>query len=399
MAKDTLTKKTIYQLSFREKLRYYGFMAIPPVGIIAVCGFAFIFLDGLFRGLLIMLGTPVAMAVFAIVLSSLESFSTLRLIARQEKYFGFDFEEEMQRHRIYKEDFYELDLFDTSNIQQHDWFVVRQEKGKVYALKRGYIKEFTIKKGRSGSTHDIAADRDVFIEAVDGRKFRMGLVDGDAADFMDWATANRPGTGNWIEEKQKEPKRKKTIEPIEKPKEPIPAFKYHPHPLDTSGFEQNKKPVTCDSCRQKTKVYYDWPFYPEDAEIEYLCPNCIADGSASRKFDITFQDPAFCDQIENREKLDELCKRTPGYFSSRQAYWLSHCNDFCALVAEIYDWDEVRELGIASEVETGWVANRDLGIRDINQVKRQLKPSGKYEGYLFRCLHCSKHLLYVDAEE
>ncbi len=41
---------------------------------------------------------------------------------------------------------------------------------------------------------------------------------------------------------------------------PLPQFKYHPKPLETGAFEQDKT-VECDCCEQQTSVYYSGPFY------------------------------------------------------------------------------------------------------------------------------------------
>ena len=71
---------------------------------------------------------------------------------------------------------------------------------------------------------------------------------------------------------------------------PLPQFKYHPKPLETGAFEQDKT-VECDCCEQQTSVYYSGPFYCVD-EVEHLCPWCIADGSAAEKFAGSFQDDA-----------------------------------------------------------------------------------------------------------
>lgn len=83
-----------------------------------------------------------------------------------------------------------------------------------------------------------------------------------------------------------------------------PAFKYHPNPLDTGMFTQGE-PKTCCCCGRQTDIWYDGPFYgdlhanrstdPDDDELpyekmDYLCPECIADGSAAAKFQCVFQD-------------------------------------------------------------------------------------------------------------
>lgn len=40
---------------------------------------------------------------------------------------------------------------------------------------------------------------------------------------------------------------------------PLPQFKYHPKPLETGAFEQDKT-IECDCCEQQTSVYYSGPF-------------------------------------------------------------------------------------------------------------------------------------------
>ncbi|EFC7612994.1 hypothetical protein CSE53_003500, partial [Escherichia albertii] len=44
---------------------------------------------------------------------------------------------------------------------------------------------------------------------------------------------------------------------------PLPIFKYHPQPLETGAFKQDKT-VECDCCEQETSVYYSSPFYCVD---------------------------------------------------------------------------------------------------------------------------------------
>ena len=186
------------------------------------------------------------------------------------------------------------------------------------------------------------------------------------------------------------------------PKEPIPEFKYHPHPLDTITFEQ-KEPTTCMCCNRFTQVYYEFPFESSlisDDDDFVICPNCIKNGEASKRYQGKFQNPDLCEKVSDPEKLDELCHRTPGYYAPEKAYWLAHCDDFCALVALIDDWCEIEEKGIEKEIEIDWVVNDNYEIKDIETLKEQLNYENDEPlyGYLFRCLHCGKHRLYVDFD-
>jgi len=181
------------------------------------------------------------------------------------------------------------------------------------------------------------------------------------------------------------------------------VFKYHPHPLNTDTFEQEES-VICKCCNRPTLVYYEYPFESSLSSVDdddfFLCPHCIKNGEASKKFQGKFQNPDFCEKVSDPEKLDELCHRTPGYYAPEQAYWLAHCDDFCALIDTIDDWSQIEERGIEEEIEDDWVVNADYKIEGIEALEEQLHydNDGTLQGYLFRCLHCGKHRLYVDFD-
>ena len=68
----------------------------------------------------------------------------------------------------------------------------------------------------------------------------------------------------------------------------------------------------------------------------YLCPECIANGEAARKYDGSFQDDFSVDDgVDDPEKLDELIHRTPGYSGWQQEYWRAHCGDYCAYLGHV----------------------------------------------------------------
>ncbi len=136
----------------------------------------------------------------------------------------------------------------------------------------------------------------------------------------------------------------------------LPVFKYHPDPLETGAFSVDKT-VKCDCCQQPTDIYYESPFYSV-ADIDALCPWCIADGSASQKFEGEFQDSASVEGIDCEydddgefshttnpypdEMLDELVKRTPGYRGWQQEVWLAHCNEPCEFIGYVC-WDDIKD--------------------------------------------------------
>lgn len=172
----------------------------------------------------------------------------------------------------------------------------------------------------------------------------------------------------------------------------LPFFRYHPYPLDTGAFELSNEGVVCDCCKKTTHIYYEAPFYSVE-DIDYLCPSCIASGKAAEKFDGSFQDDYSVDDcVDDDEKLDELIHRTPGYCGWQQEYWRAHCGDYCAFLGYVGAM-ELHTLGVMDEV-------LDDSIWDDEQ-KEMIQKSvsgGHMQCYLFKCLHCGKHLVWMDFD-
>ena len=115
----------------------------------------------------------------------------------------------------------------------------------------------------------------------------------------------------------------------------LPAFKYHPNPLETGAFEQSADGVVCNCCCKITHIFYTVPFYAVE-DIDYLCPLCIASGKAADKYKGSFQDDCFVDDgVEDPARLDELIHKTPGYCGWQQEYWRAHCGDYCAYLGRV----------------------------------------------------------------
>jgi len=184
--------------------------------------------------------------------------------------------------------------------------------------------------------------------------------------------------------------------------EKLPVFKYHPNPIETGAFKVGET-EECDCCGQTTDICYTSPFYSAE-EINVLCPFCIANGEAAEKFDGEFQDylgiegvspnPAEPSTFKNAEAIEEVTKRTPGYRGWQQEVWLKHCDDLCAFVGYI-GWDELQQLGLTDEIESDLAENSEIGT--IEHVQKYCRNGGDLQGYLFQCLHCKKHRLYMDC--
>lgn len=170
----------------------------------------------------------------------------------------------------------------------------------------------------------------------------------------------------------------------------LPRFKYHPDPLSTGSFEEGEE-KNCPCCGNKSKVYYSsFPYCTED--VEYICPTCISNGEAAKKFDAIFVNNAEWHGEPDKEKDDELFRRTPGYLSWQGEHWLSCCDDYCAYMGTV-GTRELKAMDIAEEVIAEY-EERD----EFADVEEYLVKDGSMCGYLFKCLHCGKYHLYVDAD-
>lgn len=172
----------------------------------------------------------------------------------------------------------------------------------------------------------------------------------------------------------------------------LPRFKYNPDPINAKVIKKNK--THCPVCDKEKEYVFVGPFYSVE-EIEGICPWCIHDGSASKKYDGDFFDAASLESVENNAYIDELVHRTPGYIGWQQESWLSHCGDFCAFI-DYVGWEEIKD-----------IAN-DL-VEDIEKIKRRMRLTqeefeksmvngGSHQGYLFRCLKCGKYRLTSDLD-
>ncbi len=172
----------------------------------------------------------------------------------------------------------------------------------------------------------------------------------------------------------------------------IPEFKYNPN-AEKLGIIKRQKTM-CPVCNKERDAVYEGPFYAFE-EVEGICPWCIKDGSAAKKYDGVFQDSESCDSVANQEYLSELTRRTPGYSGWQQERWLSHCGDFCALKKYV-GWADIKELkdeltNDINEIKTNY------GLTQV-ELENSLLNKGSMQGYLFQCLHCGKHRLTVDTD-
>ena len=166
----------------------------------------------------------------------------------------------------------------------------------------------------------------------------------------------------------------------------LPKFKYNPNVYEIGEVEFGKG--ICDWCGKEVEAYVQSMNTTED--VNCICMDCIASGAAAEKFDGDFIQDA--DPIDNEEAREELFCRTPGYVSWQGEYWVACCNDYCEYIGTV-GTKELEELGIADEL-----FEADGSFDGYDDARKYLEKDGNFCGYLFRCLHCGKYHLRVDAD-
>ncbi len=166
----------------------------------------------------------------------------------------------------------------------------------------------------------------------------------------------------------------------------LPKFKYHPNIYESDIVEFSEG--ECDCCHKKTEAYIQTMYCVE--EVNCICMECVASGAAADKFNGTFIQDA--DEIDNAEAKEELFKRTPGYISWQGENWQTCCNDYCEYIGTV-GTKELEELGLADVF-----FEADGSFDGYEDAREYLVKDGSFCGYLFRCLHCGKYKMYVDAD-
>lgn len=174
----------------------------------------------------------------------------------------------------------------------------------------------------------------------------------------------------------------------------LPKFKYNPDPLKLKVIEQRK--TNCPVCSQEKDYVYDGPFY-SIANVEGICPWCIADGRAAKKYNGEFQDSASCEKVDNPEFLDELVHRTPGFCGWQQERWLSCCGDLCA-ITDYLSWKQIQQLVQQYPQQTR--SDLEQLQREYRMTEEEFKTASYnyIQGYLFECLHCNSPRFYTDCD-
>ncbi|MCR9504342.1 CbrC family protein, partial [Vibrio alginolyticus] len=141
----------------------------------------------------------------------------------------------------------------------------------------------------------------------------------------------------------------------------------------------------CECCGVSRGYRATSTIYSEH-DIETICPWCISDGSAAKKFDGEFADPHPLMKARlDKSVVKEVCERTPSYISWQQEVWLSHCGDAC----EFHGDAEKSDLLQVKDAELEVLLNDQLiGINEWHQIVTYYEKGGNPAIYKFKCRSC-----------
>lgn len=166
----------------------------------------------------------------------------------------------------------------------------------------------------------------------------------------------------------------------------LPKFKYYPDPLGSGDII--KYETICPVCNQKREYKYIGPFLSKQG-AEGICPWCIADGSAAKKYQGSFQLNELCEEVSNKKFKNELLYRTPGYRAWLLGSWPSHCGDYCIYFGSV-GWNETKDI---TELKGTFDNIRRKAGLTQPEFEETFVKEGYIEGHLFRCSKCGKYRL------
>lgn len=180
----------------------------------------------------------------------------------------------------------------------------------------------------------------------------------------------------------------------------FPTFRYHPDPLKTGSIKESSE--ACECCNRTRGYIYTGSIYGV-RNVSNLCPWCISNGDAHKKFEVEFPslmppviDPNNPVKFECSDAaFDELLYRTPAFSSYQEIEWPNHCKDFCEFhgIATVGDFKKISNEEKNRLFETTWLDQEELESLQKGNEKTELH-------YLLRfiCTQCGELIFQIDPD-
>lgn len=178
----------------------------------------------------------------------------------------------------------------------------------------------------------------------------------------------------------------------------IPKFKYFPDPIKVGSIKESDQ--TCECCGQKRGYIYTSTMYSSQ-NVEYLCPWCIHNGKAAKKFDGFFNSFGdMTDELDDPYEISEeialeISSQTPGFASFQEEEWQVHCNDGC----EFHGLATVGDLKRISQKEEERLMR--ISYLDKSELEHLQEGDSSIEldyFFKFKCRHCNEIRFMMDLD-
>jgi uncharacterized protein CbrC (UPF0167 family) len=172
----------------------------------------------------------------------------------------------------------------------------------------------------------------------------------------------------------------------------LPIFTYNPHPLKNNCIIKSDK--VCQVCNKKIGYIVTSIMATAFDNIYDICPWCIADGSACRKYNGEFV--YYIENAKNisKEILDTISCKTVSFPAHQELTWLTHCNDGC----EFHGFATPADFQSISREERNRLSKveylSDIHIKELELEELEELPYCQK----FVCIHCGEVKLSSDYD-
>ncbi|CNJ22051.1 hypothetical protein HB991_17330 [Yersinia mollaretii] len=145
-----------------------------------------------------------------------------------------------------------------------------------------------------------------------------------------------------------------------------------------------KGTVKCDCCEKMSDYSYIGPIHMPGTADPILCPWCIHDGSAAKKYQASFNELYDGELAASIHTI--VREQTPGYCTWQDLSWATHCHDAC-----VYHGDATTEdVALASEqTRKQWMNDYAMREEDWSHFMKDHQPHSDQGVYKFICRHCN----------
>lgn len=172
----------------------------------------------------------------------------------------------------------------------------------------------------------------------------------------------------------------------------IPNFKFFSESGYNDAFKLNLKKEYCPCCGKISEyIYFPHLFYSLDLDLKNLCPYCISDGTAAKKYKCEFIKFSPKNLFSESDKM-ELIYKTPSFNAYQDPSWRFCCNSPCTFLG-VYYFNDLDKISIPEKI-------RDLILKDSSFIQQNVDSfefnrficDEKIQIAFYQCPKCGDYL-------